>query len=105
MKYQLSKEFREKYKKQDIRIRNAINKTLQAFYKNSNDLSLHEHDLKDEWSGYKSIDIDYPDNNYRAIFKEFKEGDTHFAYFYFFGTHQELYDKIWEIEGIINDKN
>ena len=105
MKYQLSKEFRRKYKKQNVRIKNAINKTLQVFYKDSFNSFLNKHDLKDEWFGYKSIDIDYPDNNYRAVFKEFKQGNIHLAYFYFFGTHQELYDKIWEIKGIINDKN
>jgi addiction module RelE/StbE family toxin len=49
---------------------------------------LNNHPLRDEWTGYRSIDITA---DYRAIYKEVREGKELNAYFIALGNHQELY--------------
>jgi addiction module RelE/StbE family toxin len=88
MQYQLSEQFRKKYKKQDVRIKKAIVEALQKFSKNPFDLSLRNHVLKRDLKGFRSIDITV---DYRAIYEEISEEDSIFAYFENFGTHKELF--------------
>lgn len=88
MRYQLSGEFRRKYKKQNVRIRKTIDQALQKFSKNAFDLSLRNHRLQRELQGFRSIDINF---DYRAIYEEIKEENGSFAYFDNFGTHEELF--------------
>jgi mRNA-degrading endonuclease YafQ of YafQ-DinJ toxin-antitoxin module len=91
MRYQLSEKFRNKYKKQNVRIRKAIDTTLILFYKNHLDLSLNNHELQRELEGWHSINISDPKNDYRAIYEEIYEEEYLFAYFETFGTHKELF--------------
>lgn len=92
MRYQLSGKFRRKYKKQNVRIRKAIDEALRKFSKNAFDLSLGNHGLERELQGLRSIDINA---DYRAIYEEVKEEeDSTFAYFDNFGTHEELFTSI-----------
>ena len=91
MKYQLSGKFRKKYKKQNVRIKNAIEETLQKFSKNPQDSSLHNHPLERKLQGFRSINIGDIDNNYRAIYEVVTDDNDSFAYFEDFGTHEELF--------------
>lgn len=91
MRYQLSGEFRRKYKKQNVRIRKVIGEALRKFSKNAFDLSLRNHGLERELQGFRSIDINV---DFRAIYEEIKEKDSPFAYFDNFGTHEELFTSI-----------
>lgn len=81
-------DFIKKLKKVDVRIRKAFKIKIILFSKNPQDPQLGNHELKDEYEGYKSIDIT---GDYRAIFKETKIGKETAAYFVSIGTHEELY--------------
>lgn len=83
-----NKKFIKLYKKADVRIRKQIDECLRIFSKNPHDLGLRNHELHEEWEGYRSIDIT---NNHRAIYKEVYEGEEINAYFIALGTHDELY--------------
>ena len=91
MKYQLSEQFRKKYKKQNIRIRKVIDNALEKFYRDHNDSSLNNHALKRELAGFHSIAIEDPKNDLRALYEEIQDENTIFAYFETFGTHKELF--------------
>ncbi len=89
MRYQLSEQFRRKYKKQNIRIRKAIDNALRKFIENPFDPVLDNHELQKELRGMRSIDITA---DYRAIYEFIQENDdSFFAYFENFGTHKELF--------------
>jgi addiction module RelE/StbE family toxin len=78
------------YKKADVRIRKSVDEKLRVFTQNPFELGLDNHPLQREWEGYRSIDIT---NDYRAIYKEVKEGEERNAYFVALGTHKELYEE------------
>lgn len=80
--------FYEKLKKVNVRIRKSVKERMLLFSKNPNDLALNNHALRDEWQGYRSIDIT---NDIRAIYKELQIGEDIVDYFEIFGTHKELY--------------
>ena len=86
----LSRDFVKLYKKSDVRLKKSIDEKLRVFVKNPFELELDNHALRDEWEGYRSIDIT---NDYRAIYKEVREGEQIKALFVAFGTHKELYEK------------
>lgn len=88
MKVQYSPEFYRQYKKAAVRIRRIIDKRITLFRKNSHDLQLHNHMLKREYEGYRSIDITA---DCRAIYEEVQEGGETIAYFIAIGTHNQLY--------------
>jgi addiction module RelE/StbE family toxin len=81
-------EFFNYLKKLDIRIRKATKERLIIFSRNPNEPILHNHALKYEWKGYRSINIT---SNYRALYQEKQEGEDDIAYFVAIGTHDELY--------------
>lgn len=94
MKRQYDPEFIKKLKQLDVRIRKSFRERIVIFAKNPYDPQLNNHELKDEYKGYRSIDItsDYR-AIYRAIYEEIvKEGVEQIAYFIIIGTHEELYD-------------
>lgn len=80
--------FYEKLKKINVRIRKSVKERMLLFSKNPIDPSLHNHALRDEWQGYRSINIT---NDVRAIYKEVQVREDIIAYFAIFGTHKELY--------------
>ncbi len=88
MKVKFSKDFIKIYKKLNVRIRNEINKKIETFEVNSNEIGLRNHPLHSEWEGFRSIDIT---NDYRAIYQEVSAGGEVAAYFVDLGTHEELY--------------
>ncbi len=81
-------QFLRKLKKANVRIRNNAKKRLLVFSRNPNDPQLNNHVLKDEYLGHRSIDVT---GNWRAIYKELRQGDKTIAYFVALGTHIELY--------------
>ena len=83
-----TKEFIKLYKKAAVRMRKQVDEKLLIFSKNPYDLGLHNHELHEEWEGYRSIDIT---NDYRGIYKEVHEGGEINASFVALGTHDELY--------------
>lgn len=80
--------FLERYKKLDVRIRKALKEKIAIFQENPIDPQLNNHELKDEYEGYRSINITV---EYRAIYEEINELEDVIAYFVAIGTHQELY--------------
>jgi len=83
-----SPHFYRQYKKANVRIRNSVDARIAKFLKNANDLQLNNHALRDEWQGYRSIDIT---SDWRALYKEIFQGEDPTAYFVELGTHKELY--------------
>ena len=83
-----NKEFIEHYKKVDVRIKKAAEEKIRLFQQNPYELGLNNHPLRGAWEGYRSIDIT---SDYRAVYKEVKEGEEINAYFFALGTHEELY--------------
>ncbi len=75
-------------KKVDVKIRKSLKERIAIFIQNPNDLELNNHALRDEYLGYRSIDVTA---NWRAIFEELQEGKNTVAYFIGLGTHEELY--------------
>ena len=63
---------------------------MMLFAKNPRELQLDNHPLRDEYQGYRSIDIT---SDYRAIYKETQIRNEVVAYFIAIGTHKELYGK------------
>jgi addiction module RelE/StbE family toxin len=88
MKIKYSPAFIEKLKKVDVRIRKSFKERIQLFENDPNYPQLNNHDLRDEYEGFRSIDITA---DYRAIFKIVTLGNESFAYFSLLGTHEELY--------------
>jgi addiction module RelE/StbE family toxin len=88
MKTQVSPQLLEKLKKLDVRIRNSFFEKIKTFEKNPQEQVLNNHALKQEYEGYRSIDIT---NDYRALYEEVPSGNETIAYFSLLGTHDELY--------------
>lgn len=86
-----SNEFHKKYKRQDVRIKKAIDETIKVFVKNPHDSSLHNKPLKEPYKGYRGIKILHIRNDHRAIYEVVIEGDEKYAKFIIFGTHAELF--------------
>ena len=75
-------------KKADIRIKKSFRENIKIFEKNPHDPQLNNHSLQREYKGYRSINIT---SDWRALYKEVKEGDEQIAYFILLGTHDQLY--------------
>lgn len=86
----LDSDFLKKLKKVDVKIRKSFKERIILFSKNPTNPELNNHALKEQYEGYKSIDITV---DYRAIYEEVKIGGEKVAYFVILGTHEELYGK------------
>ena len=75
-------------KKVNVRIRKSFKERILLFSINPHDLELDNHALREKYQGYRSIDITA---DYRAIYKERREGEELIAYFTELGTHEQLY--------------
>lgn len=80
--------FLKTLKKLDVRVRKSFKEKILLFSKNPTDLELNNHELKDKYKGYRSIDITA---DYRALYKERILEQENIADFEILGTHQELY--------------
>lgn len=88
MKVLFNSDFYRQYKKTNVRIRNSVDECIRIFRKNPMDLQLNNHALRDEYLGYRSIDITV---DWRAIFEEIQAGEDTVAYFITLGTHEQLF--------------
>jgi mRNA-degrading endonuclease YafQ of YafQ-DinJ toxin-antitoxin module len=93
MDYELSEIFENKFKRENIRIKKAILKTLNTFTENPYNTVLDNHPLKRQLKGLRNIHIIFlRSNDYCAIYKEIIEKDgSIYAYFLIFGKHKELF--------------
>lgn len=88
MRVKYSPLFLAKVKKVDVRIYKSLRKNLAIFIKDPSNPQLDNHELYEEWEGFRSIDVTA---NWRAIYEEIDEGEEVVAYFEVLGTHEELY--------------
>ena len=96
MKVQFSTLFYRLYKKTNVRIKKEVDRKIKIFRQDPLHPSLHNHELRDEYQGLRSIDVT---TDYRAIYEEIKVDDETIAYFSLLGTHKQLYEmKIFTIE-------
>ena len=80
--------FLAKLKKVDVRIRKGFKEQIRLFSKSPNNPQLNNHALRNEYEGYRSINITA---DWRAIYREVHIGDDTVAYFVALGTHKQLY--------------
>lgn len=80
--------FLEKLQKVDVRVRKSAKERLLLFSKDPNDPQLDNHPLREQYVGYRSIDITA---DYRALYKERSAEKDIVAQFVMLGTHKELY--------------
>ncbi len=90
MKIVFDLEFIKKLKKADVRIRKSVKEQLLIFAKDPESPQLDNHPLRDEYRGYRSIDITV---DWRAIYEEIQKNGETIAYFVTLGTHKQLYGK------------
>ena len=88
MKVQLAPKLIQKVKRQDVRISKSFKRAISLFSVDPYDPELNNHELHQNWDGFRSIDITA---DWRAIYQEISEGDDVIAYFVALGTHEELY--------------
>ena len=90
MEVELGARLREQYDTLDERIQSRLKDRLKLFKKDPENPVLRNHELKEKWQGYRSIDIT---GDYRAIFKEVGQEEGKFAFFVALGNHKELYQQ------------
>ena len=79
-----SKKFDKDLRKADIKIKKKFRQRLSFFIKNKDNVLLRNHELKGEWTGYRSSNVT---GDWRAIYEE-KNGVVIFVAL---GTHSQLY--------------
>lgn len=89
MKRRYDPAFIKALKKTEVRIRKSFKEKIVIFAKNPYDPNLNNHKLKQDYEGYRSIDITA---DYRVIYEEIIENDEPIAYFLLIGTHEQLYN-------------
>jgi len=82
----LHRNWEKQYDKLNAEIQEKVDERLQIFLQNPHHQLLHNHKLKGEWQGYRSINIT---GDYRALYREVEDG---VAEFYTVDTHSNLYD-------------
>lgn len=80
--------FNKQRKAAPLEIKIAFRETLELFLENSNHPQLRNHPLKEEYSGYNSIDVT---DDWRALFKVHKSKTQTIITFHILGTHIQLY--------------
>ena len=82
-------EFIDKLKKVDVKIRKSFKNKILVFSDNPDAPELNNHPLREEWEGYRSIDVT---NDWRAVYTEKVESGRITAFFVALGTHRDLYN-------------
>lgn len=90
MNVALDSDFLKKFKKVNVRIKKSFKERILLFSENHSHPQLNNHALRDEYEGYRSIDIS---SDWRAVYKETQIGEETVAYFVELGTHDQLYKK------------
>lgn len=81
-------DFIVRMKKINVKVRKSFKEKILLFGRDPNNRWLNNHPLREEWAGYRSIDIT---GDWRALYTEKSEGEETVAYFVVIGTHRELY--------------
>lgn len=79
--------FIKQLKKSPKSVQRAFGERLELFLTKANHPLLHNHSLKGEYAGYRSLNVT---GDWRAIFQEINGSTT---YFIMIGTHSQLYKK------------
>ena len=85
-KVEYSKQFQEDYKKSSENIKRAFRDSLDLFLFDPHNPFLRNHALREEYKGYRSIDVT---GDWRAVFREFQQGSI--IIFELLRTHERLY--------------
>ncbi len=80
--------FEKQRKAAPLEIRQAFLETLSLFIDDSDHSTLRNHALKENFAGYRSIDVT---EDWRAVFKETNAGEWKVITFHMIGTHKDLY--------------
>ena len=88
MKILFKKSFDKSKQKLPLSVRKKLTERLFLFEENPFSDLLHNHALKGEYLGYRSINIT---GDFRAIFRELSDGKYEFVEFVDIGTHSQLY--------------
>ncbi|MBP6975061.1 MAG: type II toxin-antitoxin system mRNA interferase toxin, RelE/StbE family [Candidatus Pacebacteria bacterium] len=86
MRYSISKTFEKQFSKLPRKIKSKTIARLELFIVEPFHTSLNNHQLKGEWSDYRSINIS---GDIRAVYKD---TDGSVAHFIAIGSHSELYE-------------
>ncbi len=89
MKRQYDPAFLKILRNANVRIRKSFKQRIVVFARDPHHPKLNNHALKNEYKGYRSIDITA---DYRAIYEEITENNEPVAYFILIGKHKELYN-------------
>lgn len=82
--------FTKQLKASPLEIKLAFRQVRELFLEDPDHPSLRNHGLRNEFSGYRSIDVT---EDYRAIYRKRIEGKKEIITFYIIGTHEELYKR------------
>jgi len=85
MKVSFSKSFKKSYHRIPEKLRNRVDERIILFAQDPFDVSLHNHELKGKYKGYRSINIT---GDLRAHYYTLK---MDVALFVALGTHSEFY--------------
>lgn len=83
--------FNSQFKKAPLTIKIAFKEARELFLENQDHPSLRNHALRDEYVGYRSIDVT---DDWRALFKIRKSKLNTTITFHILGTHAQLYKKV-----------
>lgn len=82
--------FNKQLKTSPLEIKIAFRQVRELFLEDPNHHSLRNHGLRNEFTGYRSIDVTA---DYRAIYRKKGSGKKEVITFYMIGTHEELYKR------------
>ena len=83
--------FNKQRRAASIEIKSAFREAIELFFDNPNHPSLRNHVLREQYAGYRSIDITA---DWRALFKIRKSKLKTVITFHILGTHAQLYEKV-----------
>lgn len=85
-----SKIFDKQRKSAPLEIKTAFREARELFRDNPSHPSLRNHALREQFAGYRSVDVT---DDWRALFKTKKSKKQTVITFYVLGTHTKLYRK------------
>lgn len=80
--------FNRQRKESPLLIKIAFREAFELFLHDPRHPALRNHQLQGKFAGYRSIDIT---DDWRAMYKEIRSGETIVIYFSALGTHKQLY--------------
>jgi len=87
MRVRFTKRFSKQYDRSPQKVKNAFNKKLELFIRDSRHPILNNHPLIGQYKGFRSINVT---GDWRALYSEFESSEL--VFFEFIGTHSQLYN-------------